>query len=149
MKESRPYILLVEDNPDDELLTRRALRKNRVPNEIVVIRDGAAAIDFLMAQGEYAGRTKQQPDLILLDLKMPKVDGLELLKTIRADKRTAMLPVVVLTTSNEQSDIRRSYAYGANSYVRKPVDFDQFTDSMRLIGEYWLALNELPSDGEM
>jgi len=149
MKESRPYILLVEDNPDDELLTRRALRKNKIPNEVVVIRDGSAAIDFLFAQGQYSSRAQRQPDLVLLDLKMPKVDGLELLKTIRADKRTAMLPVVMLTTSNEESDIRMSYACGANSYVRKPVDFAQFTHAMRLIGEYWLGLNELPPDGEM
>lgn len=149
MKEAKPYILLVEDNPDDELLTRRALRKNRITSEVVVLRDGPAAIDYLFAQGQYQSRPKRQPELILLDLKMPKVDGLEVLKTIRADRRTAMLPVVVLTTSNEQSDVKMSYAHGANSYVRKPVDFDQFTDAMRLIGEYWLGLNELPPGNEM
>ena len=148
MEKSDPYILLVEDNPDDELLTRRALRKNRIVSEVVVLRDGPSAIDYLFAQGRYANRTARQPDLVLLDLKMPKIDGLEVLKIIRSNAHTAMLPVVVLTTSNEQADIRTSYANGANSYVRKPVDFDQFTDAMRLIGEYWLGLNELPPGSE-
>ena len=149
MEKSKPYILLVEDNPDDELLTRRALKKNRIVSEVVVLRDGPAAIDYLLAQGRYANRTARQPDLVLLDLKMPKIDGLEVLKIIRSNVHTATLPVVVLTTSNEQSDIRMSYANGANSYVRKPVDFDQFTDAMRLIGEYWLGLNELPPGSEL
>ncbi len=140
-------ILLVEDNPDDEMLTIRALKKNNILNEVVVARDGVQAIDFLFGEGEHAGRdTSNQPQVILLDLKLPKIDGLEVLKRIRADERTKLLPVVVLTTSNEQADMISSYELGANSYIRKPVDFDQFMDAVKQLGLYWLVLNEFPGN---
>lgn len=138
-------ILLVEDNPDDEALTIRALKKNNILNKIVVARDGVQALDFLFGTGEYEGRdTAIQPQLILLDLKLPKIDGLQVLKKIREDKRTKLQPVVVLTTSNEERDLIDSYDFGANSYVRKPVDFEQFMEAVRQLGMYWLVLNQPP-----
>lgn len=141
-------ILLVEDNPDDETLTLRALRKNQILNEIIVARDGAEALDFLFGTGIHAGRdTSIQPQLILLDLKLPKVDGLEVLKRLRADPRTALQPVAILTTSNEERDIVASYQLGANSYIRKPVDFDSFIEAVRQLGLYWLVLNTTPASG--
>ncbi|MBI5750880.1 MAG: response regulator [Hydrogenophilales bacterium] len=141
-------ILLVEDNPDDEALTLRALRKNLILNEIVVARDGAEALDYLFGTGIHDGRdTSIQPQLILLDLKLPKIDGLEVLKRLRADPRTALQPVAILTTSNEERDIVASYQLGANSYIRKPVDFDQFIESVRQLGLYWLVLNTAPPLG--
>ncbi len=140
-------ILLVEDNPDDEMLTIRALKKNNILNEVVVARDGVQALDFLFGEGEHTGRDiSNQPQVILLDLKLPKIDGLEVLKRIRADERTKLLPVVILTTSNEQRDMVSSYELGANSYIRKPVDFDQFMDAVKQLGLYWLVLNEFPGN---
>lgn len=141
-------ILLVEDNPDDETLTLRALKKSKILNEIVVARDGAEALDYLFGTGIHDGRdTSQQPQLILLDLKLPKVDGLEVLKCLRADARTALLPVTVLTTSNEERDVVTSYQLGVNSYVRKPVDSDSFMEAVRQLGLYWLVLNTAPPTG--
>lgn len=135
-------ILLVEDNPDDEALTLRALRQSDVTNEVIVARDGVEALDYLFATGAYAGRdTRVMPQVILLDLKLPKIDGLEVLRRMRSDKRTSVLPVVVLTTSNEQRDIVDSYKFGANSYIRKPVNFVQFAEAVRQLGIYWLRLN--------
>jgi two-component system response regulator len=139
-------ILLVEDNPDDEALTLRALKQNNISNEIVVTRDGVEALDFLFGTGAYVGReTSVLPELILLDLKLPKVDGFEVLKKLRSDQRTQLLPVVILTSSKEQQDIVNGYGLGANSYVRKPVDFQQFVDAVRQLGLYWLVLNERAS----
>jgi two-component system response regulator len=139
-------ILLVEDNPDDEALTLRALKQNNISNEIVVTRDGVEALDFLFGTGAYVGReTSVLPELILLDLKLPKVDGFEVLKKLRSDPRTQLLPVVILTSSKEQQDIVNGYGLGANSYVRKPVDFQQFVDAVRQLGLYWLVLNERAS----
>ena len=138
-------ILLVEDNPDDVKLTMRALKKANVLNEVVVAQDGTEALDYLFGAGKYAGRdVNQKPQVVLLDLKMPKMDGLEVLQRIRADERTRLLPVVILTTSSEDNDRVSSYNLGANSYVRKPVDFNQFTDAVRQLGLYWLLLNEGP-----
>ena len=138
-------ILLVEDNPDDEALTLRALRKHNVTNQVVVTRDGAEAMDWLFATGSYADRDKTVvPQVILLDLKLPKVDGLEVLRAIRVDDRTKLLPVVILTSSKEEEDILNGYRLGANSYVRKPVDFVEFTDAVRQLGLFWLLLNEPP-----
>ena len=138
-------ILLVEDNPDDELLTLRALRKNNVFNKVVVARDGVEALDYLFGTGEYAGRdTAVMPQLILLDLKLPKIDGLEVLKRLRADERTRLLPVVILTSSREQQDMLDGYGLGANSYVRKPVNFEQFVQAIEQLKLYWLILNEAP-----
>ena len=138
-------ILLVEDNPDDEALTIRALQKNNIRNKVAIVRDGAEALDFLFCSGAYAGRDPNDvPQVILLDLKLPKVDGLEVLRRIRADKRTLLLPVVVLTSSKEEQDLLESYKNGANSYVRKPVNFDQFVEAARQLGLYWLILNEAP-----
>jgi len=138
-------ILLVEDSPDDEALTLRALKKNNILNEVVVARDGVEALDFLFATGTYAGRDISiMPQVILLDLKLPKVDGLEVLRRLRADNRTKLLPVVMLTSSGEEADIINSYHLGANSYVRKPVDFAQFMEAVRQLGLYWLILNETP-----
>jgi len=138
-------ILLVEDNPDDEALTLRAFRKSNLGNEVVVVRDGSEALDYLFATGSYAGRdANDTPHLILLDLKLPKIDGLEVLERLRADERTSLLPVVVLTSSKEQEDLVRSYALGANSYIRKPVDFNQFVQAVQQLGLYWLVLNEFP-----
>ena len=142
--ENKP-ILLVEDNPDDEALTLRALKKNHIGNQIIVARDGVEALDFLHATGPHLGRdVARQPAVILLDLKLPRIDGLEVLKRIRGNPLTAMLPVVVLTSSREDQDLVRSYSLGANSYVRKPVDFNQFVEAVRQLGMYWLVLNEPP-----
>jgi two-component system, response regulator len=138
-------ILLVEDNPDDEALTIRALQKNNIRNKVEIVRDGAEALDFLFCSGAYAGRDPNDvPQVVLLDLKLPKVDGLEVLRRIRADKRTLLLPVVILTSSKEEQDLLESYKNGANSYVRKPVNFDQFVEATRQLGLYWLILNEAP-----
>ena len=138
-------ILIVEDNPDDEALTIRALKKNNIGNRLVVVRDGVEALDFLFCTGVYSNRDpNDSPQTILLDLKLPKVDGLEVLKRIRADERTSLLPVVILTSSSEERDLLQSYRNGANSYVRKPVDFNEFLDAARQLGLYWLVLNEVP-----
>jgi len=139
------YILLVEDNADDEALSIRALKKNGVLNEVVVARDGVEATDFLFGTGTYAGQNARAlPAVVLLDLKLPRLDGLEVLRRIRGDPRTKLLPVVVLTSSIEEADLAKSYSLGANSYLRKPVDFDQFMDAVRQIGTYWLMLNQTP-----
>ena len=136
-------ILLVEDNPDDELLTIRTLKQYNVTNEIVVARDGAEALDYLFGKGQFSDRDASEiPQAVLLDLKLPKVGGLEVLKQIRADERTKLLPVVILTSSSEESDVVQSYSSGANSYVRKPVEFEQFAEAIRQVGAYWLLLNE-------
>lgn len=138
-------ILLVEDNPDDEALTLRALKKNNILNEVVVARDGAEALDYLFGTGQYTGRDVGiLPLVVLLDLKLPKVDGLEVLQRLRADERTQLLPVVILTSSKEEKDIITSYMLGANSYVRKPVNFIEFVEAVRQLGLYWLVLNEPP-----
>jgi two-component system response regulator len=138
-------IMLVEDNPDDEALTVRALKKNKIVNEVVVARDGVEALDYLFGEGIYAGRnTAEMPQVILLDLKLPKLDGLAVLRRLRADDRTKLLPVVILTSSNEDQDRINGYDLGANSYVRKPVDFDQFVAASAQLGLYWLVLNEPP-----
>lgn len=138
-------ILLVEDNPDDEALTLRALKKNNIGNELVVVRDGAEALDFIFCKGAYAERNpRDMPQVILLDLKLPKIDGLEVLRRIRADENTKLLPVVILTSSKEEQDRLTGYSLGANSYVQKPVDFDQFIGAVRQLGLYWLVLNEAP-----
>ncbi len=145
MDRSGRVILLVEDNPDDEALTLRALKKSNILNEVVVARDGVEALDYLFATGAHAGRdTRVQPELVLLDLKLPRLDGLEVLKRIRADARSRLQPVVVLTTSNEERDVLSSYELGANSYIRKPVDFEQFMDAVRQLGLFWLVLNVPP-----
>ena len=136
-------ILLVEDNPDDEALTLRALKKNNIANEVVVARDGVEALDYLFGTGAHAGRDMNvMPQVILLDLKLPKVDGFEVLRRLRADERTKLLPVVILTTSNEEKDRLNGYGLGANSFVRKPVEFGQFIEGVRQLGLYWLILNE-------
>ena len=138
-------ILLVEDNPDDVALMLRVLKKYNVANEIVEAHDGVEALDYLFGTGAHAGRDlRQQPQVILLDLKLPKVDGLEVLRRVRNDPRTRLQPVVILTSSNEEKDRVTSYALGANSYIRKPVDFNQFAESVRQLGLYWLVLNEPP-----
>jgi two-component system, response regulator len=138
-------ILLVEDNEDDELLTLRALTRNNIKNDVVVARNGADALDFLFGTGAHAGRDlSAMPEVTLLDLKLPKVSGLEVLRALRANELTKLLPVVVLTSSLEEQDLIRSYGLGANSYVRKPVDFNQFTEAVRHLGLYWLILNEKP-----
>ena len=136
-------ILLVEDNPSDVGLTQRALAKSHVANELVVAEDGQEALDYLFGAGAYAGReVTELPALVLLDLKLPRVDGLEVLRQIRADERTSRLPVVILTTSKEEQDVAQSYDLGANSYIRKPVDFTQFAQAVEHLGLYWLVLNE-------
>jgi two-component system response regulator len=138
-------ILVVEDNPDDEALTLRALKKHNIGNKVFVVRDGAEALDFLFCTGAYANRDPHDmPQIILLDLKLPKVDGLEVLRRIRADERTHLLAVVILTSSNEERDLLEGYRKGANSYIRKPVDFNQFAEAIRQLGLYWLVLNEPP-----
>ena len=137
-------ILLVEDNPRDEALTLRALRKSNIVNEVIVARDGVEALDYFFGTGTHAGRdTTVMPQLVLLDLKLPKVDGLEVLRKIRADESTKRLPVVVFTSSSEEEDMIKSYDLGANSYVRKPVEFDQFLEATRQLGMYWLVLNQV------
>ena len=144
----KQHILLVEDNPDDVVLTLRALKKNNILNEVIVANDGAEALDFFFGTGIYEGRdTNVMPVITLLDLKLPKIDGLEVLQRLRADSRTKILPVIVLTTSKEEKDILDSYNFGANSYIRKPVDFIQFTEAIRQLGMYWLLLNERPPTG--
>lgn len=136
-------ILLVEDNADDEVLTLRALKKNNIRNEVVVARDGSEALDYLFASGIHAGRDlRVMPQIILLDLKLPKVDGFEVLNRVRSNEFTKLLPVVILTTSNEDQDRIRGYGLGANSFVRKPVEFDKFIEAVRQLGLYWLILNE-------
>jgi two-component system response regulator len=136
-------ILLVEDNPDDEALTLRALKKNNIKNEVVVAHDGAEALDFLFGEGAYAGRDMQvMPQVVLLDLKLPKVDGFDVLRRIRIDERTKRLPVVILTSSNEEQDRISGYDLGANSYIRKPVEFTDFIEAVRQLGLYWLILNQ-------
>jgi two-component system response regulator len=138
-------ILLVEDNSDDEELTLRALRRNNILNQVVVVRDGPEALDYLHATGRFAGRDPRMvPQVVLLDLKLPKLNGHEVLRRIRSQDRTKFLPVVVLTSSSEEEDMVRAYSQGANSYVRKPVDFTQFMDAVRQLGLYWLLLNEVP-----
>jgi two-component system response regulator len=138
-------ILLVEDNPDDEALTLRALKKNNIGNQLHVVRDGVEALEFIFCTGAYADRDPRDvPQVILLDLKLPKVDGLEVLRRIRSDERTQRQPVVILTSSTEQQDLVRSYNLGVNSYVRKPVDFNEFIEAVRQLGLYWLVLNEAP-----
>jgi two-component system response regulator len=136
-------ILLVEDNPSDEKLTLVAFRKCGVAHEIIVVRDGAAALDYLFATGEHASRTPDKlPSVVLLDLNLPKLGGLEVLRRVRADERTKLLPVVVLTSSREDEDILKSYSLGANAYVRKPVDFAEFAQAAKTLGVFWLLLNE-------
>jgi two-component system, response regulator len=136
-------ILLVEDNPDDEELTLRALQKSNISNPVVVARDGVEALDYLFSRGPHAGRdVREQPQVVLLDLKLPKLDGLQVLKAVRADPRTKRLPIVILTSSAEEQDVLAGYDLGANSYIRKPVDFTQFVESVRQLGLYWLVLNE-------
>jgi CheY-like chemotaxis protein len=138
-------ILLVEDNPDDETLTLRALKKNNIGNDVVIVRDGAEALDYLFGTGAYAGRDMtSMPAVTLLDLKLPKVDGLEVLRRLRSDERTELIPVVILTSSIEEQDLVRSYKLGANSYIRKPVDFSQFAEAVRQLGLHWLVINEPP-----
>lgn len=138
-------ILLVEDNPDDEALTLRAFRKSNILNPVVVARDGVEALDYLFGTGSHAGRDPaDQPQVVLLDLKLPRLDGLEVLRRLCADPRTRLLPVVILTTSNEEQDIVSSYQLGANGYIRKPVDFEQFIEAARQLGLYWLVLNVPP-----
>lgn len=138
-------ILLVEDNPNDVELTLHALKANNLANEIVVVRDGAEALEFIFATGRYAGRDlNDTPKVILLDLKLPLVDGIEVLGAIKADERTRRIPVVVLTSSREERDVVDAYGLGVNSYIVKPVDFDRFTEAVRTLGLYWLLLNEPP-----
>lgn len=144
MPNSTKVILLVEDNPDDEALTLRAFAKNNISNRIVVVRDGAEALDWLLKRGQHQGRRESDPQVVLLDLKLPKVDGLEVLRQLRDDPRTKLLPVVILTSSKEESDLLRGYELRANSYIRKPVDFAHFVEAVREIGMYWLVLNEPP-----
>ena len=138
-------ILLIEDNPDDEALTLRAINRNNISNKVVVARDGVEALDYLFATSTHADRDPEEvPQVILLDLKLPKLDGLAVLQRLRADERTKLLPVVILTSSNEQRDLVDSYELGANSYVQKPVDFIQFAEAVRQLGLYWMVLNEAP-----
>ncbi|MBF2063225.1 MAG: response regulator [Calothrix sp. C42_A2020_038] len=142
---SNKSILLVEDNPDDELLAIRALKRHHISNEIVVVHDGVEALDYLFGTGIYIGRDVSiKPTVILLDLKLPRIDGLEVLRRLREDQRTKLLPIVVLTTSNEEQDLLDSYNLGCNSYIRKPVDFMQFSEAIRQLGMYWLLMNEVP-----
>jgi two-component system response regulator len=144
---SRP-ILLVEDNHDDEVLTLRALKKNHIANDVVIAKDGVEALDFLFGTGAHAGRdTSVQPQVVLLDLNLPRVGGLEVLKRLRADERTRFLAVVVLTSSKEDEDVIKSYANGANAYVRKPVEFSEFTEAVKTLGLFWLLLNESAPHG--
>lgn len=145
MNAKPPVILLAEDNPDDVALTLRAFKKNKIANEVVVVGDGAEALDWLFAKGAYADRDPSMlPHIVLLDLNMPKIGGIEVLKQIRADKRTRTLPVIILTTSKEEQDLTRAYEIGVNSYIRKPVNFAQFIEAVKTLELYWLVLNEVP-----
>lgn len=144
VRDNSKVILLVEDNPDDEALTLRAFTKNNIGSHIVVVRDGAEALDWLFKRETHQRRSDPDPRVILLDLELPKVDGLEVLRQIREDPRTTLLPVVILTSSTDESDLLRAYELHANSYIRKPVDFARFVESVRALGMYWLALNEPP-----
>ncbi|MBN1315868.1 MAG: response regulator [Anaerolineales bacterium] len=145
MEKTSETILLVEDNPDDIDLTLRALKKNRISNKVAIVRDGVEALEYLFAEGKYASRDLDDtPALVLLDLKLPKVDGIEVLERIRADERTKLLPVVMLTSSTDEADIIKSYQSGCNSYVKKPVDFSQFSEAVQQLGLYWLILNQRP-----
>ena len=147
MLEKNESILLVEDNPDDIELTMRAFRKNKIANELVVARDGVEALDYLFCKGAYCNRDiRDVPRLILLDLKLPKMDGLQVLERLRYDGYTKLVPVVILTSSKEEQDLVAGYKYGANSYVRKPINFNDFVDAARNIGLYWLLINEPPPD---
>jgi len=140
-----PKVVLVEDNPDDELLIVRSLRRNNLANELVILRDGAEALDYFFARGDYTGRdVESHPNVVLLDIKLPKVDGLEVLRQLRQDRRTHYMPVVILTSSDEQTDLLRSYELKVNSYVRKPVEFAEFSEAIRELGLYWLILNAPP-----
>jgi two-component system, response regulator len=141
----KKLILLVEDNPDDEELTKRALRQAKVANELVVAHDGVEALDFLFGTGEHAGRDlSRMPALILLDLKLPKLNGLDVLQRLRADERTKLIPTVILTSSSQDEDMLKSYQHGANSYVRKPVEFGAFVTAVSQLGVYWMLLNQQP-----
>lgn len=147
---SEVEILLVEDNPNDVELTLRALKKNKLSNKIFVVQDGAKALDFIYCKNDYQCRKiEKNPKLILLDLKLPKIDGLEVLDAIKKNEVTKMIPVVVLTSSREERDMIESYKMGVNSYITKPVDFEKFTDAVREIGLYWLLLNQLPEDSNL
>jgi two-component system response regulator len=137
-------ILLVEDNPNDEMLALHAFKKQNIASRVQVVRDGAEALEFIFCQGRYASRTVENPKLILLDLKLPLVDGIEVLRRVRADPRTHLIPIVVLTSSSEERDIVESYSLGVNSYIVKPVDFEQFNEVARHLGYYWLLLNRQP-----
>ena len=144
-RSNQKAILLVEDNPDDEALAIRALKRHHIGNEIVVARDGVEALEYLFCTGKYIDRDiANKPSVVLLDLKLPRIDGLEVLRRVRSDPRTQFLPVVVLTTSSEEGDILDSYSFGCNSYIRKPVDFLQFSEAIRQLGMYWLLMNESP-----
>jgi two-component system response regulator len=145
---NKSIILLVEDNPDDVKLTLRALKKNNILNEVIVAENGVEALDYLFGEGKYEGRdTGDLPQVVLLDLKLPKVDGLEVLRQVRDSEMTRLLPVVILTTSKEDRDVVESYKLGANSYIHKPVDFNKFIEAVKQLGLYWLVLNEPPTIG--
>jgi two-component system response regulator len=147
MEQMSKIILLVEDSPDDAKLTLRAFKRSNMANPVVVVRDGVEALDFLFARGIYAERAgKALPTLIILDLKLPRLDGLGVLRAVRGDERTKLIPVVVLTSSKEEQDLIQSYALGANSYVRKPVDFGEFLEAVRVLGIYWLMMNQPPPE---
>lgn len=137
-------ILLVEDNPDDVELTLHALKKNNIVNPVKIARDGQEALDYIFYEGKYQGDQHELPNVILLDLKLPKVDGIEVLRKVKSDRKTKLIPVVILTSSKEESDLLKSYDLGVNSYIRKPVDFDQFVETVRQIGFYWMLINEQP-----
>jgi two-component system response regulator len=142
----RGIILLVEDNPDDVDLTLRAFKRSNVTNKVIVAKDGVEALDYLLGTGQYAGRNVQDmPVVVMLDLKLPRIGGLEVLKAIRNDERIRLMPVVILTSSSEQKDVVEGYRLGANSYIRKPVDFEQFVEAVKLLGLYWTLWNETPS----
>jgi two-component system response regulator len=144
MNDESKTILLVEDNDDDVALTLRAFKRSHLMNPVTVVRDGVEALDFLFARGAYAQRGSTPPTLVILDLKLPKLDGLGVLKAMRADARTSLLPTVILTSSKEEQDVVAGYSLGANSYVRKPVDFAEFLEAVKVLGIYWLALNQVP-----
>ncbi len=136
-------ILLVEDNPDDQALTLRAMKKNGITNTVIVVEDGAEALDYIFSTGKFASRSAiENPQLVILDIKLPKLSGIEVLKKLRADQRTKFLPVVMLTSSKEEQDVMASYSNGCNSYVRKPVDFDEFANAVKTLGLYWLVVNQ-------